>query len=83
VSRQTQLMDQFRVFCERAIPALQQSRPEPPIDAFQTFVRSATPILLNAIENRLDVIRDALRCLEPWLLDEKYDLGRSSHFQRR
>ena len=74
-----QLIDQFKAFCGAAGPALERSLPKPPIEEFRSFVESARPLLLKSVHDRLDVIQEALRCLEPWLLEDRHDLL-SRHF---
>ena len=71
-----QLIDQFKAFCESAGPALERSLPKPPLDEFRSFVDSARQLLLKSVHDQLHVIQEALRCLEPWLLEDRHDLLR-------
>ena len=71
-----QLVDRFKAFCEAAGPALECSQPKPPIQEFRSFVEAARPLLLETIRDQLGVIQEALQCLRPWLLEDRFDLLR-------
>lgn len=70
----TQHLERFRAFCEQAVPALERSKPKPPIEEFRQFVESAQPKLFESVSSKLHVIRDALQNLKPWLLHDRHDL---------
>ncbi len=70
----SQTLAKFRQFCEQAKPAVERSKPKPPIKQFCQFIESAKPKLFESVAGKLHIIRDALANLKPWLLDDRHDL---------